>query len=320
MKSMVIMVVAALTSTLSARESFTVTVTDPAGVAVSNAVVSVETAKRSILRLGAAADGHETWTAVTDENGQATVKFKTPDRTFHWGVSAKGYYDSDWYFAELDGEEQFDEQGLCSVTFYEHAKKAKLILWKRKNPRPLIFHRGYEVCLRMPENPGRYGFDLKKCDWTEPNGRGERADFFVVKDPAQGDVYSGRLEFENGGGAYIRKWEVNKSFRRIYHADTNATWLTSIPFKGCFVHSNVEPKPPILSYSEQMVVRSRVEVDEKTGETVANYSLINGRLYFGEKFICMEVFFNPDPGDTNLEYKDESFPEEHDTDEDEEDE
>ena len=118
----------------------------------------------------------------------------------------------------------------------------------------------------------------------------------------------GWIDFPPGCGAYKRNTTGDDSFPTTYVADTNATFLSRIPFECSSVGGDVVHARGLLAEDEYMVLRMRVMTNEVGVVTNCNYSKILGpmtvtgsRASFNKvKFEAL--IFNPTPNDPNLEY------------------
>ena len=115
-------------------------------------------------------------------------------------------------------------------------------------------------------------------------------------------TFYGKLEFAPGCGAYITNKPGDGCFPVVYEADTNAAFLSSIPFSysytnGCLVH--VER---ILAENECMVLRTRSVANETGVITNCNYSKITGPMSVFRTIRFHNMIFNPNPNDPNLEF------------------
>ena len=158
---------------------------DSSGCPISNAVVRVGTSTSHMILGG----GHRkrksgrSYESRTDTNGIAVVKFNCSSSNFGWHVEAEGYYRSESHRDHFKGEDVIIPPAFGYVVLHEHEKEGKVILWKKRNPQPMIAHGvGYEKDEHpVPRKNGRYGFDMMKFDWLPPLGKGEVADFEFVR-------------------------------------------------------------------------------------------------------------------------------------------
>ena len=177
-----------------------------------------------------------------------------------------------------------------------------------KNP-TLSLTNGIEVSYYKPVD-----FDMKEClvvsykpDYDEfvdgPAGRA--SDFHIERFSVLTNgvkTFYGWLDFAPGCGAYITNKPGDGYFPVIYEADTNATFLSRIPFSysytnGCLVH--VER---ILADDECMVLRTRAVTNEIGVITNCNYSKITGPMSVFRTIRFHNMIFNPNPNDPNLEF------------------
>ena len=171
-----------------------------------------------------------------------------------------------------------------------------------------VTNNGIETVQYEPVN-----FDMKEClvVCSEPNydpflhgPSGKISDFrierFSVTSNGTTTVH-GSINFAPGCGAYIAKLPGDGHYPLIYEADTNATFLSSIPFEYNIVSGRVVQSSQLLSEEQCMVLKTRAVANE-VGEVVScNYSKIYGPMFVGRRMIFDTLIFNPTPNDTNLE-------------------
>ena len=178
-----------------------------------------------------------------------------------------------------------------------------------------IVTNGMEVLQYRPVD-----FDLKEClvvsydpnridGWDAPAGK--VADFhverFCVTTNGAKTTY-GWIDFAPGCGAYKRNTTGDDSFPTTYEADTNATFLSRIPFECSSIGGKVVSIERILGNDEYMVLRTRVATNEFGVVTNCNYSKILGPMFISDHRYPRDhvsfksLIFNPTPNDPNLEY------------------
>ena len=331
-KTLIAMVCLFMANCGCSSERLYVKIIDDEGSPVTNAVVTVgvppKTAfwgSKSQRRKGSA------YHAQTGTNGEAVVSFNCVAANFRWSVRADGYYPSnlfeEWF---TDFDEVVLPPAFTEVILHEHEKRGNAILYRKRNPQPMYAY-SREKVVKSPIANGRYGFDLQLFDWLPPLGNGKIADFHYVRDrkdterverlisqndehrirvfrsddpdaPNLGEVV-GRVEFEPGGGAYVRKQTGNENFPATYCANLSADYHASIPIKVCENNGKLWlQEGPVITESDYMVIRSRIKHDDQGNVISANYSKIIGPWGIGSLMCPYETVFNPRPNDTNLEF------------------
>ena len=112
----------------------------------------------------------------------------------------------------------------------------------------------------------------------------------------------GTVAFAPGCGAYITQLPGGGHYPLIYEADTNATFLSRIPFEYSIVSGEVVQASQLLSKDECMVLKTRAVTNE-VGEVVScNYSKIYGPMSVDRRMRFDTLVFNPTPNDPNLEF------------------
>ena len=288
-----------------ASERLSVTVTDNDGCPVTNATVHLGFSSGHVVF----AEGKSRhYSARTDKDGKAVVKFNGDNSDVYWSVTADGYYPSGSRKEVFLIEVKQIPPLFYTVTMREHEKSGEVILWKKQNPQPMMAHGvSYEEDQHLfPEENGRYGFDMMKFDWLPPRGNGEVADFVFVRrigdEVADGVV--GYLEFAEKCGMYTRKQTGSKTFPSTYEA----VFVTRIPF--IFDHADEGTKAitykDIVNDDEYGVLRTRVVCDEQGNIVSANYSKVLGPFRVGSAYRGWVMstpcaVFNPRVNDPNLE-------------------
>ena len=220
-----------------------------------------------------------------------------------------------------------------SVTFTNNVVIRSASFYLKHNPRPMYAYDDMDGPRLSTVNPSlfvtnglevaRYkpvDFDMKEClivsynpshddEWDGPAGK--VADFhierFCVTTNGVKTTY-GWIDFAPGCGAYKRNTTGDDSFPTTYEADTNATFLSRIPFECNIISGNVVRAQNLLEEDEYMVLRTRVMTNEFGVVTNCNYSKILGPMTLSgsrkalDKVKFKSLIFNPTPNDPNLEY------------------
>ena len=220
-----------------------------------------------------------------------------------------------------------------SVTYTNTVIIRSASFYPKHNPRPMYTYddmgggylpmedssmfvtNGLEVVRYKPVD-----FDMKEClvvsynpnhddSWDGPAGK--VADFhierFCVTTNGVKTTY-GWIDFLPGCGAYKRNTTGDDSFPTTYEADTNATFLSRIPFECSSVGGEVVHVQDLLEEDDYMVLRTRVMTNEVGVVTNCNYSKILGPMYIShpmnlsDRVHFKSLIFNPTPNDPNLEY------------------
>jgi len=214
-----------------------------------------------------------------------------------------------------------------SVTYTNNVICRSVCLTPKRNPQPMYGY-GPRTDVYLPvKNPtlsvtngievSHYkpiDFDMKEClvvshksnyDEFMDGPAGRTPDFHIERFSVMTNgvkTFYGKLEFAPGCGAYITNKPGDGYFPVVYEADTNAAFLSSIPFSysytnGCLVH--VER---ILAENECMVLRTRSVTNETGVITNCNYSKITGPMSVFRTVRFHNMIFNPNPNDPNLEF------------------
>ena len=220
-----------------------------------------------------------------------------------------------------------------SMTFTNNVVVRSASFYPKHNPRPMYTYGDMDGPRLSTVNPlpfttnglevARYkpvDFDMKEClvvsydpnhdeEWDGPAGK--IADFhierFCVTTNGVKTTY-GWIDFAPGCGAYKRSTTGDDSFPTTYEADTNASFLSRIPFECSIVSGRTVHVERLLEKDEYMVLRTRVMTNDVGVVTNCNYSKILGpmtvtgpRASF-DKVKFKALIFNPTSNDPNLEY------------------
>ena len=214
-----------------------------------------------------------------------------------------------------------------SVSYTNSVIHCSVCLTPKHNPRPMFAHGGCDYVFVPEKDPvvtvtngveiTRYrsvDFDLKEClflptksdyirNWDPPAG--EVSDFrierFRVTTNGVETTY-GWLDFAPGCGAYITTLPGDGHYPVIFGAETNATFLSRIPYEYSSVSGRLVYISGPLNEGECMVLRTRALTND-VGEVVScNYSKIYGPMTVLDEMLLESAIFNPIPNDPNLEF------------------
>ena len=270
------------------RLTLTVRVQDADGELVTNAEVVVKALNRVGLNAGAFPEHFTRFSSPVDSNGVAKVVFDTPVNYVDCWCFADGYYSDSVHFVKYKARPRM----LYWADFLEREKELSVVLYRKKHPDAMYSYRIHTY--ESPKGDGRYGFDLKKCDWVAPWGHGDVADFYYEKKADSEDCV---LSFDENCGAYKEANEGPLNIPSTYCAKTNAQFSSSLRLSGMYC----DGWRTVLNDDEYIVIRSRVTCDEKGRVIKANYSKIDGPLSLGDWIRFRQSVFNPNVNDANLE-------------------
>lgn len=268
----------------------TVRVKDVDGRPVTNATAVVKALNKVGFNAGAVENDYTRFTAMTDSNGVAKVVFNTP------GIDIVAWVVADNCYSDVPHRVAYKAKSrmLYWADFEEREKELSVVLYPKRNPTAMFSHCVDLGRRKIPKGIGRFGFDLKLCDWISPWGKGEDADFYFVRG-SKGDEWS--LSFDGRSGLYKEANEGNRYSPSTYEAKTNASFISELHISGPIC----DGERTVLSRTEHFVLRTRVVCDE-TGRIVkANYSKIDGEFAVGRYIRFHMSVFNPNVNDTNLE-------------------
>lgn len=193
----------------------------------------------------------------------------------------------------------------CAMYAYGGETEARL---PKKNPVVSVAN-GLDVARYDPVD-----FDMKEClsicsepdyDYWVHGPSGKVSDFRIerFRVTTNGVVTTyGWLDFAPGCGAYIATVPGNGQFPIIYEADTNATFLSRIPFEYSSVSGSVVYASHPVKTGECLILKTRVATNEVGEVTSCNYSKIYGPMSVRGAMTFSAAIFNPTPNDPNLEF------------------
>ena len=154
------------------------------------------------------------------------------------------------------------------------------------------------------------GFDCVKGDWTQPHGKGDTADIAFHYDSVCDDTYrflTNRLVItvNHGGGFQILRGDAFSRFKSVYEApDDGYTDTVECQFErsGSTIAKNIT-----VTENDYIVFRIRRESGASDSSPIFRYGKIYNFRYGeslnkkGNGYIKFTHYFNPNPGDRNLE-------------------
>ncbi len=232
------------------------------------------------------------------------------------------------YLYENDYQGFVDRFEPKSVTFTNTVIHRSVCLTPKHNPQPMCAHGGSDVYLpiKHPTTNVVNGievmhykpvdFDMEECLVVshDPNhddfcdgAAGKVTDFHIERFSVVTngvETKYGWIDFEPGCGAYIVKEpKISEGrFPLIYEADTNATFLSRIPFECSSANGRVIYEKKLIESDECMVLRTRAVTNEFGTVTNCNYSKIYAPFTGFRVLEIGSLIFNPRPNDPNLEF------------------
>ena len=128
---------------------------------------------------------------------------------------------------------------------------------------------------------------------------------FERQDTPNGYHRTMEVSFANNpfAGVYQLKVDGSSEMNSVYHADTNATYLSSLLFTVDRDVNGFHRRD--LEEGQYLVFRTRTRTNEMGRLVSAHYGKVYGNWRFGERggMAIQKIEFNPTPNDTNLEPK-----------------
>ena len=243
----------------------------------------------------------KTWkeTFVTDANGEFIAKDKVGGR-FGFYVKEDGYYLSstgvDFHWRE--GVSPLVKDGK----WQPYGEYRTLVVKRKKNP--VAMASLHYTPIAVPATNVWVGIDLESFQWTRPYGNGEHDDMLLRFNYKKHDRYAVQwatmeVSFTNNqyAGFYVLPQDAYSEMKSPYHATTNAVFLQTHTFRQEFFNKYVDA----IGNGDCMIFRTRSRVDNKGNLISAHYGKIYGLWEFSDVIRIRDVFFNPNPNDTNLE-------------------
>ena len=296
---------ASIASVVPFSNSMTVTahVKDTEGNPAAGAIVKIWTDKDRYQGL-ARSPTYSYFEAVSDTNGMAVLTFPCHSQEFQCCAYGENYYRENGGRVSVKATLNY---ATWAVTLLEHNKEISFKLRRIRNPIPLCYARSTPGTFRLPKTSGEFGFDLLMDDWIAPYGDGKVADFYVQREAAPSNdqitVNSSIIFKGEGDGAYIRKKvKTTSDFETDYEADTNGVYQTCFPLRRFPWPGNPKhTESAIVKEDEYIVMRTRVEKNEKGEIIKAHYSTMHGPVHINKGFDWLIYYVNPTPNDPNLE-------------------
>ena len=243
----------------------------------------------------------------TSTNGEFQIEGKTTGNEIEISVSKDGYYRS--------------KVSLCLIT-RPGANKVKDGKWQPWGERKVICLRRIANPVKMPRFNCHFdvprtnewiGFDLERCEWVHPYGRGIVADFelFVTWDgfpkPTSRDCTMGLRMTGDGSGGYFFDKVTESDFPYPYLAKTNETYsVRSFDWKER--ESGILMRDQSFWNQRDFVFRTRCVVDESGKIREACYGSIRKLEVSpgsqGRPILRTHYVFNTLPNKVNLEEAD----------------
>lgn len=244
----------------------------------------------------------KTWneTFVTNTNGEFVAKGKVGG-AFGFFVRKEGYYLSSTglNFHRREGVSPLVKDGK----WQPYGAHRTLVVKRKKNPVEMSYR--HTLSCDVPATNVWLGLDLESFQWTSPYGSGKHDDMLLRFNYEMHDKYAEQwatmdISFTNNpcAGFYMRKQDLYSLFKSTYHADTNAVFSQTCTFRMAFPGEYQYT----LGKDDYMVFRTRTKVDKNGNLVCAHYGKIYGAWEFGKGMNVSDIYFNPTPNDSNLEF------------------
>lgn len=247
----------------------------------------------------------------TDTNGVFVAEAKTKG-VLEIEVSGDGYYTTKDELSFIDIGREYE---VADGKWHPWGMSKSIVLRKKKNP---IAVRADFHDWRLTKVLNAWvGFDLERCDYVEPIGRGKVCDLEVRFDwdgmfgtKHNGMAVSLRFTDKFSGGYYEDRF-MKSAFTGVYAADPQKTYLQHFHYYRRPVRDargrKIGGEGVRFNPTKVLVVRSRCVVDANGNLVSARYFQIEN-LEFScsrdkEAALCFNLIYNPVPNDTNLEPK-----------------
>ncbi len=263
--------------------------------------------------------GHEQFGCVVEESDYLNIDTNTVQGLAMYNELIQLENSNDY----LGFVEKFNPK---SVTYTNNVICRSVYLTPKHNPRPMYANysrSGVYLPIRdstVATNSGievvQYNpvdFDMKEClvvysgsdyDFDVHGPTGKTSDFCIERFRVMTNgvkTVHGSINFAPGCGAYITQLPGDGHYPLIYEANTNATFLSRIPFEYSIVSGRVVQASQMLSEDECMVLKTRAVTNDAGAVVSCNYSKIYGPMFVERRLVFDYMAFNPTPNDPNLE-------------------
>ncbi len=236
---------------------------------------------------------------MTDTNGVVVLQDKVGS-LMTIGVRREGYYGSG------DRIQFFWREGISPLVkdgkWQPYGEKRTLIVKRKKNP--VVMESLHYTPIAVPATNVWLGIDMESFQWTQPYGNGKYDDMLLRFNYEMHDKYAVQwatmeVSFTNNpyAGFYVLPQDAYSELKSPYHANTNAVFSQTRTFRHEFFNKYINA----IGEGDCMVFRTRTRVDDKGNLISAHYGKTYGLWEFSTMIRMKDIFFNPNPNDTNLE-------------------
>ena len=260
-------------------------------------MVKITTLKKRTLNPHLNPSDYLTVFASADTNGLVSAKIDMESCSLTYWLSAGGYYNC----PSRKVLYRILSQDLFSLRLAEHEKKESVVMRRVRNPIPMYAFGIWDV--KLPDEKGVYGFDMKLGDLVAPFGVGQVADFHIRKDFCQYPrTTKSALFFKGkGNGGYKTRAFDESAFRSPYTADTNANFNTEFRY-ALSAEQGWDSEVCDVGEDECLILRTRCRFNENGNLSSCHYSKIYGKIDIFDRLHFRAYAFNPTPNDPNLEF------------------
>ena len=237
--------------------------------------------------------------AVTDTNGVVVLQDNVGS-LMTIGVRREGYYGSGdrIQFHWREGVSPLVKDGM----WQPYGEKRTLIVKRKK--KPVEMRSLHYTPIAVPATNVWLGIDLESFQWTHPHGSGKYEDMLLRFNYEMHDKYAVQwatmdVSFTNNpyAGFYVLPQDAYSELKSPYHANTNAVFSQTRTFRHEFFNKYINA----IGEGDCMIFRTRTHVDDDGDMVSAHYGKIYGLWAFSTMIRVKDIFFNPNPNDTNLE-------------------
>ena len=246
--------------------------------------------------------GAENDQGETDETGY--VELEARCRTDGTLVAKKeGYYPSRLHVDYIATDDEAIEETLFSRRWKE-PQPVQITLKRVRNPIPMIAWHATTSSFKFPTVNGTCSLDVESLEWCPPYGEGKHADITFIlsgiyrerqKDTVPTKVIM-KCERPGDGLAFCQSDHWSR-FQSAYQVSSDMEFKQQQVFE-------FKPWKSVLPYHTYLVFRVRAELNAEGEIISAHYGKCRGLTQLNPRGLIsfFDVYFNPVPNDTNLEF------------------
>lgn len=229
----------------------------------------------------------------TDGGGMLTLSNRNDSNTLIYGAEKEGYYFS-------KGRFNFSKSSFIGWEPWNPV--IKVVMRKIENPVPMYARNAKFSKIKIPVVGKDIGFDLIRCDWVKPYGKGEYSDFLVNLTSMVENVnnydFTATIKFEgyNGFIKYIENVKNGSQYKLPRFAPESGYEKILKTYDRTKKGKNRDVS---WSINQHYMFRVRSVVDKNNNFEKAMHGKIVGDIHLGPQrdgtaYIEFKYYLNPD--------------------------